>query len=106
MLSFATKPWRPVPEGGRGNRTAWLSWRGVDEEEEDELGLYGAIGYMAILTILISILSEFLVDSIEVTSRDWGVPTLFIAVLPSASSSAFENTIGNPRRMHAPFMDD
>ena len=52
-----------------------------DEDEEDDLGLYGAVGYMAVLTILISILSEYLVDSIEVTSSDWGVPTLFIAVI-------------------------
>ena len=35
---------------------------------------------MAVLTIFISIFSEYLVEAIEPTSRDWGVPYLFIGV--------------------------
>ena len=53
-----------------------------DEEEEDEdLGFGGSLGWMAVLTIFISILSEYLVEAIEPTSKDWGVPYLFIGVI-------------------------
>ena len=53
-----------------------------DEEEEDEdLGLYGSLAWMGVLTLFISVLSELLVEAIEPTSEDWGVPYLFIGVI-------------------------
>ena len=36
--------------------------------------------------MLISVLSEYLVDSLEQTSADWGIPRLFIAVRAMACS--------------------
>ena len=52
-----------------------------EEEEDEDLGFAGSLGWMAILTIFISILSEYLVEAIEPTSKDWGVPYLFIGVI-------------------------
>ena len=46
----------------------------------EELGFHGSLAWMAVLTIFISIFSEYLVEAIEPTSRDWGVPYLFIGV--------------------------
>ena len=51
------------------------------EDEDEDLGFYGSLGWMALLTILISILSEMLVGAIEPTSEEWGVPYLFIGVI-------------------------
>eukprot|EP01048_Picozoa_sp_COSAG05_P017552 COSAG05_NODE_2413_length_3094_cov_4.279800_1_plen_425_part_00 len=55
-----------------------------DEEEEEEegvLGFWGAMGWMAVLTLFISVLSEYLVDAIDGAATDWGVPELFIGVI-------------------------
>lgn len=55
-----------------------------DEEEEEEegvLGFYGAMGWMAVLTLFISVLSEYLVEAIDGAATGWGVPELFIGVI-------------------------
>lgn len=54
-----------------------------DEEDDEEpvLGFYGAMGWMTVLTLFISILSEYLVEAIDGASKDWGVPDLFIGVI-------------------------
>ena len=65
-----------------------------DEEEDEDLGFAGSLAWMAVLTIFISILSEYLVEAIEPTSRDWGVPYLFIGVIliPIVGNAAEHST--------------
>ncbi|XP_054784496.1 vacuolar cation/proton exchanger 3-like isoform X1 [Prosopis cineraria] len=52
-----------------------------DEEEECELTKWEAIGWLAILTAWISILSGYLVDAIQGASESWNMPVAFISVI-------------------------
>jgi Ca2+:H+ antiporter len=56
-----------------------------DEDDDDDGGkdltiLEGLI-WLAVVTILISMLSDFLVDSIRGTAVAWGIPEIFIGVI-------------------------
>ncbi|CAM6081809.1 unnamed protein product [Calypogeia fissa] len=64
------------------------SEEGVPEEET--LGLRGWIVWLGILTILISLLSDTLVDTIHGASEMWNVPVAFISVviLPIVGNAA------------------
>ena len=55
----------------------------VEEEEEEEeiLGFWGAIVWLGIITVFISILSEYLVAAIEGASETWSLPVSFISVI-------------------------
>lgn len=61
-----------------------------EEEEEDVLGLYGCIFWLAVLTALISVLSEYLVSAIEGAASAWQIPVVFISVviLPIVGNAA------------------
>jgi len=54
-----------------------------DAEEEDgvDLSVYTAVGVLCGVTLVISYLSEFLVDSIELVSTDFGIPKTFIGLI-------------------------
>mmetsp|Transcript_26873 Transcript_26873/g.79192 ORF Transcript_26873/g.79192 Transcript_26873/m.79192 type:complete len:403 (-) Transcript_26873:320-1528(-) len=53
-----------------------------DEGEQDFiLGFWGAIFWLAIITICIAVLSEIMVDAIEGAADSWGVPDIFIGVI-------------------------
>ncbi|MCJ1297130.1 Vacuolar cation/proton exchanger 1 [Xylographa carneopallida] len=56
-----------------------------EDEEEDEappvLGLWGAVGWAAIITVLIAILSEFIVGSIESFAEQSGIPIMFVSTI-------------------------
>ncbi|KAK4267686.1 hypothetical protein QN277_024433 [Acacia crassicarpa] len=52
-----------------------------DEEEECELTKWEAIGWLAILTAWVSILSGYLVDAIQGASESWNMPVAFISVI-------------------------
>ncbi|CAI5960515.1 unnamed protein product, partial [Closterium sp. NIES-65] len=55
---------------------------GDDEEDEEQvLGFWGAIVWMGVITIFISILSEYLVDAIEGAADAWDIPVAFISVI-------------------------
>ncbi|KAJ7514883.1 hypothetical protein O6H91_23G064500 [Diphasiastrum complanatum] len=51
------------------------------EEEESVLSFWGSNLWLAILTIVISILSQYLVDAIEGASDSWNIPLAFISVI-------------------------
>jgi len=51
------------------------------EEEEKELSVQAAIVWLAIVTALISLFSEYMVGSIEGAARSWNVPQIFIGVI-------------------------
>lgn len=53
----------------------------ASDEDESLLGFWTSIGWLTILTIFISILSEYLVDAIEGASTAWNVPIAFISVI-------------------------
>lgn len=59
-------------------------------QEEDTLGLKGWIVWLGILTILISFLSDALVDAIHGASEMWNIPVAFISVviLPIVGNAA------------------
>jgi len=65
-----------------------------DGEEEDEeeaiLGVWGAIFWLAVITVFISLLSEYMVDALEDASVDWGVPDLFLGtiIIPIVGNAA------------------
>ena len=49
------------------------------DEDDSVLGFWGAIFWLTILTAIISMLSDILVDAIAGAARDWGVSTVFIS---------------------------
>jgi len=65
-----------------------------DDEDEDEdeavLGLWGSIFWLAVITVFISFLSEFMVDALQGASANWGVPDLFLGtiVIPIVGNAA------------------
>jgi len=61
-----------------------------DDEEEPILGVWGAIFWLAVITVAISLLSEYMVDSLEAASENWGVPDLFLGtiVIPIVGNAA------------------
>ena len=65
-----------------------------EEEDEEEsppvLGLWGAVGWAAVITVLIAILSEFIVGSIEAAARQTGIPIMFVStiLLPIVGNAA------------------
>ncbi|CAM6007723.1 unnamed protein product [Sphagnum balticum] len=61
-------------EEGEGNEAD-------SESDECILSFWGSIAWLAILTVFISILSEYLVDAIEGASASWNVPVSFISVI-------------------------
>ncbi|KAJ6836416.1 vacuolar cation/proton exchanger 3-like isoform X2 [Iris pallida] len=52
-----------------------------DEDEVPEVTLWEAISWLAVLTIWISVLSEYLVDAIEGASESLNMPMAFISVI-------------------------
>jgi len=52
-----------------------------DEEDEPVLGFWGSIFWLGIMTIFISILSDYLVDTIEGASASWDFSVAFISVI-------------------------
>ncbi|XP_024394964.1 vacuolar cation/proton exchanger 3 isoform X2 [Physcomitrium patens] len=53
----------------------------VSDDDEAVLDFWTSIAWLTVLTIFISILSEYLVDAIEGTSSSWNVPIAFISVI-------------------------
>ncbi|TVU16399.1 hypothetical protein EJB05_39958 [Eragrostis curvula] len=53
----------------------------TEEEEEAELGLWEAVTWLAVLTLWVSVLSEYLVNAIEGASDSWNLPVAFISVI-------------------------
>ncbi|XP_072952862.1 vacuolar cation/proton exchanger 3-like [Typha angustifolia] len=52
-----------------------------DEEEAPEIGQWESISWLAVLTIWISVLSEYLVDAIQGASESLNLPVAFISVI-------------------------
>jgi len=63
-----------------------------DDEEEEEaiLGVWGAIFWLAVITVFISLLSEYMVFALEGAAVDWGVPDLFLGtiIIPIVGNAA------------------
>ena len=64
-----------------------------DEDEEETppvLGLWGAVGWACAITVLIAILSEFIVSSIEDAASASGIPIMFVStiILPIVGNAA------------------
>ncbi|XP_002986504.2 vacuolar cation/proton exchanger 3 [Selaginella moellendorffii] len=51
------------------------------EAEESVMGFWEANGWLAILTVFISVLSEYLVDAIQGAADSWNIPVAFISVI-------------------------
>ncbi|KAF2284728.1 hypothetical protein GH714_029602 [Hevea brasiliensis] len=56
------------------------SWK-TDDEEAPEISKWEAIIWLFLLTVWISVLSEYLVDAIEGASTEWKIPVAFISVI-------------------------
>ncbi len=65
---------------------------GEEEEEEEEivLGFGASIGWLSVVSVMISVLSESLVGAIQGASKKWSVPEEFIGaiVVPIAGNAA------------------
>ena len=65
---------------------------GVEEEEEEEdvLGFRGSIVWLGIITFLISILSEHIIDTIEGAAKSLHIPVAFVStiLLPIVGNAA------------------
>merc|ERR1719382_446348 len=67
-----------------------------DDERQDSddetpiLGVWGSVFWLAVITIFISVLSEYMVDSLEKAATGWGVPDLFLGtiVIPIVGNAA------------------
>ncbi|XP_065873745.1 vacuolar cation/proton exchanger 3-like [Euphorbia lathyris] len=53
----------------------------ADDDETPEISKWESIIWLTLLTVWISILSEYLVGAIEGASRDWKIPIAFISVI-------------------------
>ncbi|KAH9575175.1 hypothetical protein CY35_01G098000 [Sphagnum magellanicum] len=53
----------------------------ASDSDECKLAFWVSIAWLTILTIFISILSEYLIDAIEGASTSWNVPVSFISVI-------------------------
>jgi len=62
----------------------------VEEEEERYLGMWGAIFWLGVITVFISLLSEYMVDALEAAAVGWGVPDLFLGtiIIPIVGNAA------------------
>lgn len=57
---------------------------GGDEAEEEEvpvLGFWSALLWLVLMTVVISVLSEYVVGTIEPTSQAWGLSVSFISII-------------------------
>jgi len=63
---------------------------GDDDDEEAILGVWGSIFWLAVITVFISLLSEYMVDALEAAAKGWGVPDLFLGtiVIPIVGNAA------------------
>ena len=52
-----------------------------DDDEEDVLGFWGAIFWLSVLTVFISLLSDVLVDTIKGAAISYGWPIAFIGTI-------------------------
>ncbi|KAL3930076.1 MAG: hypothetical protein SGPRY_001689 [Prymnesium sp.] len=61
-----------------------------EEEEEEVLGFYGSMFWMAVITLFISILSEYIVDTIEGAAESLRIPVAFVStiLLPIVGNAA------------------
>ncbi|KAL4280850.1 hypothetical protein GQ457_03G022560 [Hibiscus cannabinus] len=66
-----------VPVGEEGS----LNGENDDDDEAPEISKWESIIWLAIMTAWISILSDYLVDTIEGASDAWNVPVAFISVI-------------------------
>ncbi|XP_076943676.1 vacuolar cation/proton exchanger 3-like [Bidens hawaiensis] len=53
----------------------------TSKDESPVIGLWGGIIWLTGMTAVIALLSEYLVDTIEVASTSWGVPLSFISII-------------------------
>ncbi|VAH61041.1 unnamed protein product [Triticum turgidum subsp. durum] len=54
---------------------------GDDDEEEAVLGFGSALFWLILMTIIIAVLSEYVVGTIEPTSQSWGLSVSFISII-------------------------
>ncbi|KAM3349520.1 hypothetical protein ACQJBY_022460 [Aegilops geniculata] len=54
---------------------------GDEEEEEAVLGFGSALFWLILMTIIIAVLSEYVVGTIEPTSQSWGLSVSFISII-------------------------
>lgn len=54
---------------------------GDEEEEEAVLGFGSALFWLILMTVIISVLSEYVVGTIEPTSKSWGLSVSFISII-------------------------
>jgi Ca2+/Na+ antiporter len=54
---------------------------GEEEEEEVVLGFAGGLVWLALVTLAISSLSDYLVNAIQGAAAEWGVPLAFLSVI-------------------------
>ena len=51
------------------------------DDEEPKLGLWGGVCWLALITTFIGLLSDILVDTLEDTAANIGIPAMFIATI-------------------------
>ncbi|KAK9268435.1 hypothetical protein L1049_000185 [Liquidambar formosana] len=73
-LFFQLKSVRPNEEGSQIEESS-------DDDEVPEISKWESIIWLSILTCWISVLSEYLVGTIEGASTDWKIPVSFISVI-------------------------
>jgi calcium/proton exchanger len=54
---------------------------GDEEEEEAVLGFGSALFWLILMTVVIAVLSEYVVGTIEPTSKSWGLSVSFISII-------------------------
>jgi len=52
-----------------------------EDAEEPMLSWWGAIALLTVTTVLVAVFSEYIVDSIETVSADWGMSQTFIGIV-------------------------
>jgi Ca2+:H+ antiporter len=52
-----------------------------EEEEESKLSLMGSIILLASVTVIVGVIAEWLVDSIDAVTKSWGMSETFVAII-------------------------
>ncbi|XP_057459997.1 vacuolar cation/proton exchanger 2-like [Actinidia eriantha] len=68
-------------EEGPSEEERNISTEDSDDEEAPEITRWEAIGWLAVLTLWVSVLSGYLVDAIGGASDSWNMPVSFISVI-------------------------
>ncbi|EOA20594.1 hypothetical protein CARUB_v10000906mg [Capsella rubella] len=79
--SHISPPPPPLPQREEEEDVYDDDVRDKEEEEEAVIGMWSAIGWLIIMTLVVALLSEYLVSTIQDAADSWGLSVGFIGII-------------------------